>query len=250
MTPISVFDRVSLAHREDGDGILFTCDDPTLPVGEDNLVVRAAHLFCESFGFEPNLTIDLAKQIPHGAGLGGGSSDAAATLRGLNEIFATELADEELGDLAAALGSDIPFFVYRSAAIIRGRGEKVERLTLDKTLPLLLLKPPFGVPTPWAYSRWNEARPIPGVDYGPQRIDGTELSLFNDLERPVFEKHLLLADLKTWLRAQPEVEASLVSGSGATVFAVLRKKQLGVLLGERIAAEFGQNLWAFLCETV
>src|ERR1700729_323181 len=91
--PLSIFDTLDLAHRDAGE-LEFTCDDASLPVGDDNLVVRAARLFCESCGIEPRLRIQLTKRIPHGAGLGGGSSDAATTLIGLDRLFGTELARE------------------------------------------------------------------------------------------------------------------------------------------------------------
>jgi 4-diphosphocytidyl-2-C-methyl-D-erythritol kinase len=247
MCPISLFDRVELAHRE-GEGIEFSCDDPTLPVNDDNLAVRAARLFCTECGLQPNLRIALAKEIPHGAGLGGGSSDAATILLGLDALFGTRLPVETLAALGAQLGSDIPFFLYRSPAVIRGRGEIVEPVTFAHELPLLLIRPPFGVPTPWAYSRWRDSRELPGVTYESQSfLWGT---LRNDLERPVFEKHLFLAQLKTWLLEQAEVRGSLMSGSGSTVFAVLREKELGYGLGERLAQTFGTDLWCYLCETI
>ena len=247
MCPLSIFDTLDISHREEG-GLEFTCDDPTIPPGEDNLVVRAAKLFCSSCGFEPRLRIHLTKRIPHGAGLGGGSSDAATTLIGLNRLFETELSPEALSAMAADLGSDIPFFIYQSAAIIRGRGEFVEPVAFSQELPLFLIKPPFGVPTPWAYKHWRDSREVPGVHYEAQEFPwGT---LVNDLERPVFEKYLFLADLKTWLLAQPEVAGALMSGSGATVFALLREKSAAESLAAKVGAEFGTNLWCCLCETI
>lgn len=247
MCPLSIFDTLDLSHREEG-GLEFTCDDPTIPPGDDNLVVRAAKLFCSSCGFEPQLRIHLTKRIPHGAGLGGGSSDAATTLIGLNRLFETELSREVLSSMAADLGSDIPFFIYQSAAIIRGRGEFVEPVAFPHELPLFLIKPPFGVPTPWAYKHWRDSQEVPGVRYEAQEFPwGT---LVNDLERPVFEKYLFLADVKTWLLAQPEVAGALMSGSGATVFAVLRDKDAAKSLAAKVGAEFGSNLWCCLCETI
>lgn len=247
MCPVSVFDTLDVTLRAEG-GLEFTCDDPTLPLGEDNLVVRAARLFCAACGVEPHARIALKKEIPHGAGLGGGSSDAATTLLALDRLFETKLSREALAAMAADLGSDIPFFIYQSAAMIRGRGERVEPVGFAHALPLLLIKPPFGVPTPWAYSRWKEAREIPGISYAAQTFPWGEL--VNDLERPVFEKHVFLADLKCWLLAQPEAAGALLSGSGATVFAVLRSKEHAALLGERVAEEFGPDLWLCACETV
>jgi 4-diphosphocytidyl-2-C-methyl-D-erythritol kinase len=245
--PLSIFDSLEIAHRDD-PGLEFTCDDPSVPAGEDNLVVRAARLFCESCGFEPRLRIALSKRIPHGAGLGGGSSDAATTLIGLDRLFATDLSREALSAMAADLGSDVPFFVYQSAATIRGRGEHVESVAFPHELPLFLIKPPFGVATPWAYQHWRDSREIPGVRYAAQ--DFPWGSLVNDLERPVFEKYVFLADLKSWLLSQPEVAGALMSGSGATVFALLHEKSGAESLATRVAAEFGTNLWCCLCETV
>jgi 4-diphosphocytidyl-2-C-methyl-D-erythritol kinase len=169
MVPISVFDRIAIAHKEEGD-LEFACDDPTVPADEGNLVVRAARLFCESCGLQPQLRIALSKQIPHGAGLGGGSSDAATTLLGLNALFQADLTREALARMAADLGSDIPFFIYQSAAVIRGRGEVVEPTKFEHRLPLLLIKPPFGVPTPWAYKQWRDSREVPDVPYGAQKF--------------------------------------------------------------------------------
>jgi 4-diphosphocytidyl-2-C-methyl-D-erythritol kinase len=245
--PLSIFDTIDITIREE-PGFDFTCDDATVPTGDDNLVVRAAKLFCESCGFEPHLRIALSKAIPHGAGLGGGSSDAATTLIGLNRLFQTELSREALSAMAADLGSDVPLFIYQSAAMIRGRGEQVEPVDFPHELPLLLIKPPFGVPTPWAYQHWRDSREIPGVQYAAQEFPWG--FLVNDLERPVFEKYLFLAELKSWLLEQPEVAGALMSGSGATVFALLRDKNGGESLASRVGSEFGTNLWCCHCETI
>lgn len=247
LCPISLFDSLEITLLDEG-GLELVCDDPSLPTGGENLVVRAAHLFCSSCGIEPHLHIVLSKRIPHGAGLGGGSSDAATTLIALNRLFQTELDPPTLAAMAADLGSDVPFFIYQSAAVIRGRGEIVQPKELPESLPLLLFKPPFGVPTPWAYSRWKDAREIPEVPYIPQKLPWGDL--VNDLEKPVFEKYLFLALLKRWLLAQPEVEGALMSGSGATVFAVLNAKESSTALAERTVAEFGLDLWVCACETV
>ncbi len=247
MCPVSVFDTLEVTRRVEGE-LEFVCDDATLPVGDDNLVVRAARLFCGARGIEPRVSIKLTKRIPHGAGLGGGSSDAATTLLALDRLFETRLSRVTLAAMAAELGSDVPFFIYESAAMIRGRGERVEPVAFPHALPLLLIKPPFGVPTPWAYSRWKDACEIPGVPYAAQAFPWGEL--VNDLERPVFEKYIFLADVKRWLLAQPEATGALMSGSGATVFAVLRSKEDAVSLGERVAREFGADLWLCACETV
>lgn len=245
MVPISLADELEI-ERVDREGIAFTCDDPTVPCDDTNLVVRAAKLFCEKCGLKPALKIALAKKIPHGAGLGGGSSDAAATLLALDEIFQTKLGTTRLSEMAAELGSDIPFFIYRSSAMCRGRGEIVEPRAFAKPLDLVLIKPPFGVPTPWAYQRWRDSMELPGVDYAAQVFPWGKL--VNDLERPVFEKYLFLAVLKRWLRAQPEATGAMMSGSGSTMFAVARDEAATRALTARIRAEFGESLWICACK--
>jgi 4-diphosphocytidyl-2-C-methyl-D-erythritol kinase len=112
---------------------------------------------------------------------------------------------------------------------------------------VLLLKPEFGVPTQWAYSRWRDSREIPGVSYGAQAF--AQQSFVNDLERPVFEKFVFLAQLKMWLLKQPEVGAALMSGSGSTVFAVLRSNANADLLVKRAKSELDPELWTCACET-
>ena len=241
MAPISLADRLTIEKSPHAGKIDFSCDDRSLPIGEDNLVVQAAKLFRERTANRTGIAITLEKKIPHGAGLGGGSSDAASTLLGLNEFFDAELRQEELLQLAAALGSDVPFFLARSAAVCRGRGELVTPIRLDGQFRILLLKPAFGVPTPWAYGRWKDSRELPGIDYSPQEFRGLEF--VNDLERPVFEKFVLLAHLKSWLRRQPEVVVALMSGSGSTLFAVIRNGGEPERLAGRARSEIDPTLW-------
>lgn len=245
--PISLADKLEIEVRESG-GLDFVCNDPTLPTDDTNLVVRAARLFCAARGIEPHLHIALMKRIPHGAGLGGGSSDAAATLAGLDQLLGAQLGIEALSAMAAELGSDVPLFLHHSASRVHGRGELVEPVAFPHALPLLLVKPPFGVPTPWAYRQWKDSREIPGVRYAAQEFAWG--SLRNDLERPVFEKYLFLAALKGWLLEQPEVAGALMSGSGSTVFAVLRERESAPSLTARLLEEFGPDLWCCAAETI
>ena len=223
MVPLDLADEVTVevVDSAEAGSIELVCSDPTLPTGPGNLAFRAAERFKERLdGRMPPVRIGLTKHVPHGAGLGGGSSDAATVLLALNETTGAGLPTSELAALAALLGSDVPFFVYQSAAICRGRGEIIEPTNFPHALPLLLLKPEFPIPTPWAYQRWRDSRELPGVIYSAQNFSWGEL--VNDLERPVFEKYLGLADLKMWLLQQPEVAGALLSGSGSTVLAVLR----------------------------
>ena len=248
MAPVSLYDELSLTRLDDGCGIEFACDDPSLPTGDDNLVVRAAKLFCKETGSGSGFRIHLRKAIPYGAGLGGGSSDAAAVLLALNQLMNTELSTDALREMAAEIGSDVPFFIYESPAVCRGRGELVTPTALPESMPLLLMKPAFGVPTPWAYRRWKDSRELPGIAYEQQTFRNA--AFVNDLERPVFEKYLFLAQLKTWLLSQEEVGAALMSGSGSTVLAVLRDAGRADVLATRVKAELDPQLWTCACQTL
>jgi 4-diphosphocytidyl-2-C-methyl-D-erythritol kinase len=248
ITPISLRDEITIDRDERGQGIVFRCDEASVPQGEDNLVVRAANLFFKAAKLSPTVSIELRKKIPHAAGLGGGSSDAAATLLALNQLFETNFSKETLAELGSKIGSDVPFFIFESAATCRGRGELVVPTKLAKRLSILLLKPGFGVPTAFAYSHWQDSRELPGISYEPQEFDG--LRFVNDLERPVFAKIVFLAQLKTWLRQQPEVGAALMSGSGSTMFAVMRENKDVDLVARRACDELDPELWTCACETL
>jgi 4-diphosphocytidyl-2-C-methyl-D-erythritol kinase len=242
IVPIGLADRLTVEEAEEWS---FSCDDPTVPGDERNLAVRAARLFFAETGVEGKVKVRLMKAIPHGAGLGGGSSDAAAALRLLDQFHGTNLSREKVLRMAAALGSDVPVFIEGRPAWCRGRGEIVQPADFNARLPVLLLKPGFGVPTPWAYQRWRDSHLIEGVRQGPQEFPWGRLE--NDLERPVFEKYLVLAAMKEWLRAQPETAGALMSGSGSTMFAVLREPGLGAALAARARELYGTGLWT--CET-
>jgi len=247
IAPVSLYDEIKIDKIDVGKRIKFRCDDPSVPRGEDNLVVRAANRFFAGTKLTPAVSIDLKKKIPHGAGLGGGSSDAATTLLALNRLFETNLTREELAKLGSEIGSDVPFFIFESAATCRGRGELVTPVQLSAQRSILLLKPDFVVATAWAYSRWHDSREIPGVAYAAQEF--ADQTFVNDLERPVFEKFVFLAQLKMWLLKQPEVGATLMSGSGSTIFAVLREGQDTEAIAERARDQLDPELWTCACET-
>ena len=152
-----------------------------------------------------------------------------------------------MAKLGSTIGSDVSFFLFESPAVCKGRGEIVEPTQLKNKLSILLLKPDFGVATAWAYSRWKESKEIPRVPHAPQKVG--QLIFVNDLERPVFEKFVFLAQLKTWLLKQKEVAAALMSGSGSTVFAVLRENADGDRLAQR-SSELDLKLWTCGCETI
>ena len=237
-------DEIEFSEAED---FTFTCSDPSVPSDERNLVVRAVRAYEAFTGVPCRCSIFLQKNVPHGAGLGGGSSDAAMTLLGLNRIHTEQLTAGALHQIAAALGSDIPFFLSAGASRCTGRGEIIEAAASPPVLPLLLLKPSFSVQTPDAYRRWSQSREIPGIRYAAQKACGVDL--FNDLERPVFEKHRFLAELKQWLLDREETVAALMSGSGSTVFAVLRDHSDADKIAASAREELDPNLWYWAGES-
>ncbi|HEY5768497.1 MAG TPA: 4-(cytidine 5'-diphospho)-2-C-methyl-D-erythritol kinase [Terrimicrobium sp.] len=245
VVPISLVDDITVETSLE-QTIRISCDDPDVPTGRNNLAAAAAYEYSLHTGLQFGARIEINKRIPVEAGLGGGSSDAAAVLLALDSIFETHLAAEELEKLAAKLGSDVPFFIRGLPAICRGRGEIIEPFVLPEKMRLLLLKPPFAVETPWAYQAWAGSHGLPGGVQQEQDLGW--IKIFNSLERPVFEKFLLLPVMKDWLMKQPEVRAAAMSGSGSTVFAVLREDGSGSGLEERAKARFGDTLWTALCD--
>jgi len=235
MVPVSLADEVEV-DVEVGAGTEIACDQAEIPTGPENLVWRAAEIFQRRTGRMFRTRITLRKRIPHGAGLGGGSSDAAAVLRALDQLTGTHQGSDVLEDLAAQIGSDIPFFIRSVPAWCRGRGERTQPAPEVPAANILLLKPPFPVSTAWAYQAWQSRWSGSGSG---QKLGGIELE--NDLEAPVFAKHLLLPALKSWLLDQREVSAAMMSGSGSTLFAIL--KQPAGTLAQRAKAEFGATLW-------
>jgi 4-diphosphocytidyl-2-C-methyl-D-erythritol kinase len=221
----------------------FTCSDVSVPADDSNLVLKALATYRAASGYAQPLAIYLEKRVPHGAGLGGGSSDAAATFAALDQLNGSSLGTGRLMEIAATIGSDIPFFLGPPAARATGRGEKIEEAPEPPVLPVLLLKPNFGVATPDAYKRWSESKELPGISYAPQLFPWGEL--VNDLERPVFQKHLFLAEMKAWLLARQEVVGALMSGSGSTMFAVLKEDVDALPVIEAARAELDPTLWAW-----
>lgn len=224
----------------------FRCNLPDLPIDKNNLVIAALEIFREHTGSQQCFEIHLEKRIPHGAGLGGGSSDAASVLQLVSKLTGENLASDELQMLALKIGSDVPFFLGSGSARATGRGEQLTALARPAPLTVVLLKPSFGVSTPDAYHRWGKSIELPNASYLSQDLG--DIELVNDLERPVFQKFLFLAQLKGWLTDQPETTGALMSGSGATVFAVLGKEmeEAGRELVVRAKAELDPTLWSWV----
>lgn len=247
MVEIALADELDLEVREEG-GVNLSCAEAGVPVDETNLVMKAVRLLEAETGRKFSLHLELRKRIPHGAGLGGGSSDAAAALKGVNEVLRLGVEPDRLAALAGRIGSDVPFFLRGGACDCSGRGEVVQPVEFAVRLRLLLVKPAFQVPTPWAYRQWRDSLEVSGLPYEPQAFPWG--ALVNDLERPVFARHLLLGLLKRWLREQPGVKGALMSGSGATVFAILDEAVSGEDLVRQVHRQFGASTWTCLTWTM
>ncbi len=236
-----------------------TCDVPGVPVDATNLILKAAAVFAAATGWEQPAKFLLTKRIPLGAGLGGGSSNAVAALRALNELSGRRASDAQLEAMAVALGSDCALFLRDAPVVMRGRGERVEALPKGAAARLsgrrvLVFKPAFGISTPWAYGRMV-AR---GGDYEPaDRAEGrlaswfestrpVEELLFNNMEAAAFEKFVALPVLLEKLQADFGVNARL-SGSGSACFALLGDGDDAAPLGASIRACWGEP--ATLVET-
>ncbi len=246
---LALGDTVEVEHLGTSTGTTLTCSAPGVPLDESNLAMKALRAFESRTGKESSWRIHLEKKIPAGAGLGGGSSNAATVLHACNELTGRPLSRAQLIELAAQIGSDVPCFLLDTpAADGEGRGEQVTAVEFPWQLPLVLIKPPFPIPTPWAYKRWADSKEIPGILYAPQICEWGAMA--NDLERPVFEKFILLPTLKMWLLEQGEVRAALMSGSGSTMFAIVDNPAQATQLVEKARAWCGETSWIQATTTV
>ena len=237
-----VNDRLTFEVNEGNGKLDLLCDLPSLSMGEDNLIIRAIELFKNTVGLDIEGSVTLEKFIPIGAGLGGGSSDAAATLNAVNALFGKPLSIDQLKGLGAILGSDVPFFIEAIPSLITGRGELLSSYTGELTRkPIVLIKPDFEVSSAWAYSRWEKSNMLSNVNYSPQQAMWG--AAINDLEVPVFEKFLFLPALKNWLLDKDETETVLMSGSGSTMFAVCSDVAAAEKVLTTVKLDFGDDIW-------
>lgn len=230
MQTVQLEDALELSLSDNHSTITLRCDEPSLKTDASNLVYRAAAAVLEGAGRTVGLDIALAKRIPMGAGLGGGSSDAAATIIGLNRLLNLGWSTEKMACLGQTLGSDVPFFFSAPSAIVEGRGEKVVPVQIKGSRWVILVNPGFPIETKWAYQQLSVSRTgvQPFSDVHTALGKTGELSweeVFqaaeNDFEDTVFKAHPVLFKIKQRLLADG-AETALLSGSGATVFGVFR----------------------------
>ncbi|WP_018131782.1 4-(cytidine 5'-diphospho)-2-C-methyl-D-erythritol kinase [Effusibacillus pohliae] len=225
MQTVDLADHLVFEARED-DHITLSCGVSYIPLDCRNLVYKAAVLLRERFGIRKGVHIAIDKQIPVAAGLAGGSSDAAATLRGLNRLWELGLTPDELAQLGAEIGSDVPFCVYGGTAIARGRGEMIERLPAAGPLWVVLVKPPIAVSTADVYRnlKVDEIVIHPDANGMAQALRTGDVErivshLGNVLEQVTFRLHPEVARLKQQM-VKFGAMGALMSGSGPTVFGI------------------------------
>jgi 4-diphosphocytidyl-2-C-methyl-D-erythritol kinase len=239
--PIGLLDTIEIEPASEPS---FTSNVPELGWDLSNLIIRAAELFNQTASLDTPYSIRLEKIIPIGAGLGGGSSNAAATLRLLNRIHNNRFDVKRLHYLAAALGSDVAFFVDGRSAWCTGRGEKLEPRDFPRDLWICLFTPSFRVSTADAYRAYAK---LPDDLKRGREIDTNWGRLRNDLEQAILPKYLFLGLVKDWLQQQSETQVALMSGSGSTVFAIVQSRSAGESLRARFGKEFGDQTWAEVC---
>ena len=224
MIPITLADilHISATSLPKGKEIILTCTDPTLPPGEDNLAIRAFYLLREAGYPLGKVAIHLEKVIPTGAGLGGGSSDAAAVLKGLDYLYQLNLSEKTLRTLSLRLGADIPFFFKEQACLVTGIGETLDSIEIPSTFSLVIAFPGYPISTAKVYQAIDSelTNPEAQVKMPASLGEGKgRWRLVNDLEIPVFAWYPSLRDMCNKLKGLGALEARM-TGSGSSIFGI------------------------------
>lgn len=221
MQRIDLCDEIDIAVSQ-GNGIKLSCEgSPYIPADSSNIVWRAADALLKESRRDTAVSIHLRKRIPVAAGLGGGSSDAASVLLGLNSLLGTQLPDEHLRRIALTLGADVPFFISGEPAFAEGVGEILTPLEAIPKLWLLLINPGIHIPTPWAYRNLDLTTEKVAVKLPFLYKSAADVCaiLANDLEPVAMRRHPVINDVKELLVANGAL-GSLMSGSGSSVFGI------------------------------
>jgi 4-diphosphocytidyl-2-C-methyl-D-erythritol kinase len=259
MQCISLFDEIVLEHA---DALEIICDTGIPP--EENLAYKAALLLQKHASYNAGVRVTLRKTIPASAGLGGGSSDAAAVLEGLNRLWALGLPYEELASIAIQIGSDVPFFLCGPSAIVQGKGELIETAEITESYILLLVKPEISISSRWAYASLDKLRTHTG-DKGKLTKNPANIKLFcqalnsrniaslgtmlhNDLEGVVAEQAPVIREIKNALLKEGAI-ISAMSGSGPTMFGVFQDKDCAEKAAETIKSSIVDG-WYRVVETI
>jgi 4-diphosphocytidyl-2-C-methyl-D-erythritol kinase len=243
----SIFATIDLCDRIDvsvepasgsASEVVVRCDDPAIPSDASNLASRAATALLASCGVAARVTIDIAKRIPAGGGLGGGSSNAATVLRALTQLLNLDVAPDRLAEVALGLGADVPFFLTGGCARVRGIGEQVERVAGWPGMRLAIVMPPVAVSTAWAFGAYPSDR-LRGGPEAELLVSGHPVdaaTMVNDLEHVVLPEFPPIARAKERLLAAGAT-AAVMSGSGSAVVGVVPDEPAG----RAIEFEFGSR---------
>jgi 4-diphosphocytidyl-2-C-methyl-D-erythritol kinase len=236
MVPVGLADRIQ-ARAVPEEGVDLSCSGRSVPQDDTNLARRAARAFLSSSGLRQGISIHLHKEIPVAAGLGGGSSDAAAVLVAMNRLWPGRLNEAGLFRLALGLGADVPFFLHPAPSLARGIGEDLERLDYWPDLCYVLVNPPVEVSTSWVYGQVEIELTSPGKAYIFKALNQDTFSirdlLKNDLERVTESRFPVVTRIKKEL-LEAGAEGALMTGSGPTVF--------GVFYGVKQAEEAAEKI--------
>lgn len=251
MQAVGLYDTLILTHG--AAGLTLTCTDPAVPADATNLVLRAADRFFEETKLPvPDLHLHLRKRIPSQAGLGGGSSDAAAVLRALQTLYAPDISDGRLETLAARLGSDVPFFIRGGTQLATGRGEVVSPLSPLTAGWFVVVKPDEGYSTAEMYRRLDEPGSVLVRNsrymqdaVAANNVHAVAVELHNSFER-VVPKDSSLRTIKDALRAQGAL-GTLLSGSGSAVFGLFDDQSAAAAAAEALKKTWP---WVFVARPV
>lgn len=226
MVPVALFDYLEFTLSQK-PGIRLSCQGLFIPDGEDNLVQKAAKAFFFNTGIDQGIDIEILKNIPVAAGLGGGSSDAAVTLMALNEMSGFPLSDAEMEKTALSLGADVPFFLKGVPCLAKGIGEDLSPFENLPRFWYLIVKPPFDISTAWVYARLKleltEKKHDYIINYLKKEPFEVVRHLENDLERVTIARFSAIDSIKKSL-LNAGAEGALMSGSGSSVFGVFNSK--------------------------
>ena len=218
--PIKLQDKIIIKRS---NSFTFNCNIKTLSTDKDNLVVKAKNLLEAYTGKEINVDINLNKNIPVGAGLGGGSSNAASILMGINTFFNLNIPFPNLFNMAVKIGSDVPFFLDPKPEFAQGKGDILKVIDFKIKYPVLIVNPGIHVSTPWAYSRVIPEKPVKNlysiIENGVENFLDIKGIVKNDFEQVVFEKFPEIKEIKSNLY-QMKAEFALMTGSGSTLFGI------------------------------
>ena len=230
MQTIHLYDQLSIEKRKE-PGIQISTNLSFLPVNENNLVYKAGMLLMDEFHITEGVDVDLVKRIPVAAGMAGGSTDAAAMLYGMNEIFHLGLSRQELMDRGVKIGADVPYCLMRGTALAEGIGEELTQLPPMVKCPVLIAKPQISVSTKFVYQnlKLDENTVHPDIDQLQKDIIAKDLDavashMGNVLETVTIPEYPIIADIKEQMMHSGAVNA-MMSGSGPTVFGLFREKE-------------------------